>query len=55
MMLMLVGLYVFGSDVYVSGYEIIGTNGVAKLWKNGVATSLTNGTNDAYASAVFVK
>jgi len=42
------------SDVYVAGWEDNGTNDVAKVWKNGVATSLTNGSNDAYANSVYV-
>jgi len=36
--------------VYVAGSE----GGVAKYWKNGVATSLTNGVNSASASSIFV-
>ncbi|MDE3244725.1 MAG: putative Ig domain-containing protein, partial [Acidobacteriota bacterium] len=31
-------------DVYVAGRESNGTNNIAKIWKNGVATALTNGT-----------
>lgn len=27
---------------------------VAKLWKNGIGTNLTNGTINSYASSVFV-
>ena len=43
-------------DVYVSGYEInlSSSSWVAKLWKNGVAQNLSNGTNIAYANSVFV-
>ncbi|MEJ7827880.1 MAG: hypothetical protein WKF91_06790 [Segetibacter sp.] len=41
-------------DVYVAGGENTGTKGVAKYWKNGVATSLTNGTNSAHAYSVYV-
>ena len=37
-------------DVYVAGAE----NGVAKVWKNGVATALTNGSNSGRAYSVFV-
>ncbi len=36
--------------VYVAGFE----NGVAKYWKNGVATSLTDGTQFASANAILV-
>ncbi len=41
-------------DVYVAGYENNGTKDVAKIWKNGVATPLTNGANNAYALSVYV-
>jgi hypothetical protein len=36
-----------GSDVYLAGGENNGSNGTAKLWKNGVMTNLTDDTNDA--------
>jgi CTP:molybdopterin cytidylyltransferase MocA len=44
------------TDIYAVGYEFTGSfaNSIAKAWKNGVATSLTNGSNQAYASSVFV-
>jgi hypothetical protein len=38
-------------DVYVVGHD----GNVAKLWKNGVATDLSNGTNVARAHSVFVQ
>ena len=47
-------VFVTGTDVYVCGFERSGTNGVAKLWKNGVATALNNGANDAEGYSVFV-
>lgn len=42
-----------GTDVYVAGiyYNINGLP-VAAVWKNGVATPLTNGTNDGYVYSV---
>jgi len=41
--------------VYVAGYEILGSDkSVAKVWKNGVATSLTNGSTRAYAASVYI-
>jgi hypothetical protein len=50
---------VSGDDVYVVGYASIGTHEIAKgphdvsvLWKNGVATWLTDGTRDAQATSV---
>jgi hypothetical protein len=48
-----------GSGIYIAGYETT-TNDigqiirVAKIWKNGIATALTDGTNDAAANSVFV-
>jgi hypothetical protein len=45
---------VSGIDVYVGGYESNGTKVIAKIWKNGVATSLTNGSNDGFVASVFV-
>ncbi len=41
-------------DVYVAGYEFGTTEFIAKIWKNGVPTALTNGANDARANSVFV-
>ena len=40
--------------VYVVGYENDGTKLIAKLWKDGIATSLTNGSKDGVANSVFV-
>ncbi|MEJ7675202.1 MAG: hypothetical protein WKF59_21480 [Chitinophagaceae bacterium] len=34
--------------------NITGSKYVAKVWKNGVATSLTNGSADEFASSVYV-
>lgn len=43
-------------DIYVCGSEKIINNGklLAIVWKNGVATSLTDGTKNASASDIFV-
>jgi hypothetical protein len=48
---------VAGSDVYAAGYEdnASGTRSVAKVWKNGVVTDLTDGANEANAYGIFVK
>ena len=40
--------------VYVAGFESNGSKDVAKVWKNGVAISLSNGSNSAEARGVFV-
>ncbi len=41
-------------DVYVAGWEWNGTALVAKVWKNGAATALSDGTQGALATAVAV-
>ena len=58
-------VYVVGNNVYVVGYEVSGQEltddygftsyrRVAKLWINGVAQNLSDGTRDAEANSVFV-
>src|SRR5258708_2900109 len=42
------------TDVYVAGSEYNGAKDTAKVWKNGVATSLTNGVNNAEGYSVYV-
>ena len=41
-------------DLYVAGYEAKEGVSVAKTWKNGVATALSDGTNQAFAIAIAV-
>jgi len=43
-------------DIYVCGYEKKSSTGrfIATVWKNGIATSLTNGTNNAVVNDVAV-
>jgi hypothetical protein len=48
-------IFISGVDVSAIGYESNGTKDVAKLWKNGVATNLSDATKDAGADVVFVK
>jgi hypothetical protein len=44
------------ADVYVTGYEINAAGiSVAKLWKNGTAYDVSDGTKNASASGVFVR
>ena len=44
-----------GGDVYVAGYEYNAQGkSVAKVWKNGVAQNLSDGTQDAGANSVYV-
>jgi hypothetical protein len=42
------------TDVYAVGYESNGIIDIAKIWKNGEATNLTDGTNKTFATSVFV-
>ncbi|RYG15828.1 MAG: hypothetical protein EOO07_14545 [Chitinophagaceae bacterium] len=46
-------VFVKGTDVYACGYEINGGKSIAKLWKNGVATNLSDGTKDEVCKKVF--
>jgi hypothetical protein len=42
-------------DIYAAGYQSGGgNNNIATYWKNGVATLVTNGSNDAAATSVAV-
>ena len=43
-------VFVSGSDVYVAGHY----GNYAKVWKNGIATDLSDGTELAEARSVFV-
>lgn len=47
-------VFVSGSDVYVAVVEAVSSTFLVRLWKNGIATNITDGTNDAYAASVFV-
>jgi len=53
-------LFVSGSDVYIAGSIFnggsitIGPKPIATIWKNGIQTTLTDGTNIAGAESVFV-
>ncbi|MBJ2173229.1 hypothetical protein JBL43_03215 [Aureibaculum sp. A20] len=42
------------TDVYVAGFEDNGLRTVAKIWKNGIGTPLTDGTRTSEALSVFV-
>lgn len=55
-------IFASGTDIYVAGYEFSGTSGdpsnpgygVAMYWKNGIPVALTDGTEPAEASSIFV-
>ncbi|MEZ4809961.1 MAG: Ig-like domain-containing protein [Allomuricauda sp.] len=41
-------------DVYVAGFKTINGTYVARVWRNGAATDITDGSNNAQAYSVFV-
>lgn len=47
-------VFVSGTDVYVAGYETDSGRDNARIWKNGVMSTLPTGTNSAAATSVFV-
>lgn len=48
-------VFVSGTDVYVAGYVFTtGGGGIAKFWKNGVATDLTSGALLSKALSIYV-
>jgi len=47
-------LAISGSGIYVAGYESNGAHTVAKYWKNGVATVLSDTSTNASATAIAV-
>lgn len=47
-------LQVFGGSVYAVGSEPNGTHNVAKIWKDGVSTSLSSGLAEAQARAISI-
>ncbi|WP_055395508.1 IPT/TIG domain-containing protein [Flagellimonas eckloniae] len=49
-------IFINGTDIYVAGYEeSVNAIDTAKMWKNGVATNLSDGVTPARAFSVFVK
>jgi hypothetical protein len=51
----LYSIFVSNGDVYVAGDEYNGKFWVAKVWKNGVAKNLTDGTSQALVRSIYVK
>jgi hypothetical protein len=47
-------IYVVNDDVYAGGIELAGGNWVAKTWKNGVVTTLSDGTDNANVQSIYV-
>ncbi|MDJ1505310.1 hypothetical protein [Xanthocytophaga agilis] len=47
-------IYVSGTDVYVAGFVDDGKHGSGVVWKNGVATELTDNATHSSANSIFV-
>lgn len=47
------GIFVSGTDVYISGWCDSSGKKIAKYWKNGIGHNLTDGTNQARANAAY--
>ena len=47
-------IFLSGSDEYVTGYELVSNDRVAKVWKNGVPQTLPASTNYASGEQIFV-
>ena len=47
-------IFVAGSDIYVTGARYDGTDFVATVWKNGIASSLPSGTERAFGNSIYV-
>ena len=47
-------IFVKNEAIYVAGAETNGNKNIAKVWKNGEATILGAGSEDSYATALFV-
>lgn len=45
-------VFVSGTDIYVARFEVIGGHYVARLWKNGVPTTLSS--IQSHAEPVFI-
>ncbi|MGV3613669.1 MAG: hypothetical protein ACO1N0_22095 [Fluviicola sp.] len=48
-------IFIKGNDVYVVGYEFAAGRYQPTIWKNGIATSLSNSLFSGNANSVFVK
>lgn len=49
-------VFVSGGDIYVTGFQWTSTStSKLKMWKNGIATNITNGTNSVIGNDIFIK
>ncbi len=48
------GIALWGTDIYVTGYENISGHNVPVYWKNGAAVRLTDGQNNSYSPAIYL-
>jgi hypothetical protein len=46
-------IFISGNDIYVAWSELYGVS-IPYIWKNGVSTMLTDGTNDADVKSIFL-
>ncbi len=46
-------VFVNNNDVYATGYELVGSARIGKIWKNGVAAALVNNSNQSFGNQII--